>query len=315
MHPHANFPLDILGYIADILGAEDGRPDTETLKVLSLTCKFMIPVCRRHLFSSLKLPFYLTSIRRSLGLRNLLLSHPAMTCYFKILSFDAAAPFCGSDYDILHLICASSSPTTVNIFGGNWNHLTERAKSFSLFLVQNSTAHHLTLKSIGKFPAAALSLCSGLTKLKLCDLDDFTPPDDNYVMKNSNKTALISLHVSSRSNHALATLMAAKDLNIIGTAGLPVRFDRLKQASFQISSPSETLQMYKFLEMAISLESLAIEGKSLSGLDYLFAYAESYGIVQPQGHLLWLTGLGSSLAVNTHPTLRSVNFSLRLSRL
>ncbi|KJA21709.1 hypothetical protein HYPSUDRAFT_87925 [Hypholoma sublateritium FD-334 SS-4] len=292
MHLHADVPLDILGHIADILGSEDGRLDRETLKVLSQTCKFMVPVCRRHLFSSLRLPFYLTSVRRSLGLRNLLLSNPAMTSYFKILSFDVAQPFCGSDYDILHMICASSSPTTVSIFGGNWNYLTERAKSLILALAQNSTVHRLALKSIDNFPAAALSLCSSLNELKLCGINDFASPDDNFIMKNSNKIPLISLHVYSVSNATLATLMApAKDLNTVGVVGLPLRFDRLKQASFQISIPSETLQMYELLEKAVSLELFAIE-------------------VRPQGHLLRLTGLGSRLAVNTHPTLRLAKFSL-----
>lgn len=269
MHPHANFPLDILGYIADILGAEDDRPDTETLKVLSLTCKFMVPVCRRHLFSSLKLPFYLTSIRRSLGLRDLLRLHPAMTWYFKILSFNAAAPFCGSDYDILHLICASSFPTAVSIFGGNWDHLTERAKSLILSLVQNSTALHLTLKNISNFPAAALSRCTGLTELKLCDLDEFALCDENHATENSDTTAPISLHVSGRSNHALATLMKPRDLNTVGTAGSPVRFDRLKQAYFHIVILAEACQMYKLLKAAISLESLAIQGKSLGVMCYI----------------------------------------------
>ena len=264
MVPQVDFPLDILGHIADILGTEDGRPDSDTLNVLSQTCKFMVPVCRRHLFSSLKLPFYLKSTTRSRGLRNLLLSQPAIVHYFKMLYFNTAAPFCGPDYDILRMICASSSPTTVTIFGGSWNHLAEQATSGILSIVQNSADLHLTLQNISRFPATALSLCTGLTELKLSGLHDFALSDNNHVAENSCRTAPISLHVSGRSNHALAILMRPKDLNTVGTAGSPVRFDRLKRAYFKISVLDEAFQMHKLLAAAIALESLEITGTSLT---------------------------------------------------
>ena len=47
-------PLDILLYIIDLLaGGDDG--DVKSLQILSQLCKSMVPLCRKHLFSSLLL--------------------------------------------------------------------------------------------------------------------------------------------------------------------------------------------------------------------------------------------------------------------
>lgn len=306
MAPHVNLPLDILGHIADMLGTEDGRPDSDSLKVLSQTCKFMVPVCRRHLFASLKLPIYLKSTSRSRGVRNLLVSQPAIVHYCKTLYFDTAAPFCGPDYEILRTICASSLPTTVTISGGSWNHLTEQATSAILSIIQSSAALHLTLRNISRFPVTALSLCTGLTELKLHDLHDFALSDNNHVAENCHRTAPVSLHVSGRSNHALATLMRPKDLNAVGTAGSAVRFDRLKRAYFRISVLDEAFQMHKLLAAAIALESVEITGKC--NVENFARRLICFWVVPSEMSLLRLNGLGSSLLVNPHPTLRSAKF-------
>ena len=58
--------------------------------------------------------------------------------------------------------------------------------------------------------------------------------------------------------------MRPKDLNTVGTAGSPVRFDRLKRAYFKISVLDEAFQMHKLLAAAIALESLEITGTSLT---------------------------------------------------
>ncbi|KJA17255.1 hypothetical protein HYPSUDRAFT_1025289 [Hypholoma sublateritium FD-334 SS-4] len=68
-------------------------------------------------------------------------------------------------------ICDSSVLTSVEICSetSDWNGHSEQTKSISLSLIRMPTLRHLSLISCQNFPAATLSLCSGLKTLELCD--------------------------------------------------------------------------------------------------------------------------------------------------
>ena len=53
MEPGTTFPLDIFLYIIDLSAGGDDK-DTKSFRILSQTCKYMVPPCRKH-FLSLRL--------------------------------------------------------------------------------------------------------------------------------------------------------------------------------------------------------------------------------------------------------------------
>ena len=55
--------LDIFLYIIDLLAGERDK-GIKSLQILSHTCKFMVPLCRKHLFSTLNLHSKLCETRR-----------------------------------------------------------------------------------------------------------------------------------------------------------------------------------------------------------------------------------------------------------
>lgn len=213
-------PLDVLGYITDILGTDtlrskqrrkkDRQYSVDTLKMLSLTCKFMVPVCRRHLFAIIRFPFHPRNSERLEGLSEFLLAHPTITTHYLkrlYLKIDPYNPFSISDYDFLQKISDSSSLVFVDlstIHLCNWNrtHLRyyeppEKTKSVILSLIQVLTLRGLTLRDIENFPAAALSLCSGLKELEFDSISNLAPPSANDAMQRPTITTLVSLTLHS----------------------------------------------------------------------------------------------------------------------
>ncbi|KJA24648.1 hypothetical protein HYPSUDRAFT_482766 [Hypholoma sublateritium FD-334 SS-4] len=120
MKTPAKLPLDVLGYIVGIVGAA-GRQSSiyaGTLNTLSLTCKFMVPICRRHLFSKITFPLARRELPLLNGRNEFLLSHPIITThYLKNLVLDTSHDFLTNalEYDLLQIICDSSSLTSFHI--------------------------------------------------------------------------------------------------------------------------------------------------------------------------------------------------------
>ena len=104
-------PPDVLGYIADTLAPgtlyEIDRDVVNALKMLSLTCRFMVPVCRRHLFANVRLPFSNRHFEREIqdSRNQFLLSNPTITMnYSKNLYVEVrrqSEPFSRLDYRLL----------------------------------------------------------------------------------------------------------------------------------------------------------------------------------------------------------------------
>lgn len=321
METPTKLPLDVLGYIADTLVADSprdkNRDAVSALKMLSLTCKFMVPVCRRHLFANIRFPLDRRHFERERQdrLNKLLLSNPTFTMHYsKNLFLEVRQPesFNTSDYDVLGRICHSSSLTSVEISSTNmtdWNMLPKKTKSIILSLIEAPTLRHLTLDYIDKFPAAALSLCSGLEKLALYDIRSLALPGADDALQGPTITALVSLYGSEEYSNTLAALIMSpigRSSVEAGSAGSIVAFDRLKSASFSVSTQDEFAQMCKLLEKAVCLERLKIGGKIIYSLFMLILIDSRTAIGRSAARL---AGLGSSLAANSQSTLRSVKLT------
>ncbi|KJA24647.1 hypothetical protein HYPSUDRAFT_481475 [Hypholoma sublateritium FD-334 SS-4] len=268
METPAKLPLDILGYIVDIVGAFGRQPSiyagTPSLKTLSLTCKFMVPICRRHLFSNINFALFTS---RHLPWRNgrseFLLSHPIITThYLKNLVLDISQEFMISalEYDLLQIICDSSFLTSFHIRSiyMTWNEVPERLKSIILSLIQKPTLHHLTLERMNNFPAAAFSLCCGLTELTLKGIYKLAPHRADDAMQSPKITALVSSNCSV--DDTLAVLMGPVGQSRVGEVNSMIGFDCLRDASFYISTQAEGFQLCQVLERATCLEKLEIQG-------------------------------------------------------
>ncbi|KJA13801.1 hypothetical protein HYPSUDRAFT_49612 [Hypholoma sublateritium FD-334 SS-4] len=290
-------PLDVLGYIADMLGTdiETNQDGFNALKMLCLTCTFMIPVCRRHLFARIRFPIFPRVSRRQNRLTQFLNSNPIIAHYVRNLHLNAAHPFIPLDYDFLQKICDSSSVTSLELsssYSGDWTTLPERLKSITLSCIQIPTLRRLILDRIDIFPAAALSLCSGLKDLTFRGIYRLTPPDSNDVSRRPTITTLVSLTLDSygRRDNALTSLMSGIGQNTSKAAPSYIVFEHLKSLCLSVYTQDDLPQMCELLERTTSLERLTIHAT--------------------RRFVPRLTGLGSSLASNPYPKLRSVTLDL-----
>ena len=62
--PKTTLPLEILLHLIDLLAGGDNE-DIRSLQILSKSCKYMVPPCCKHLFSSLNFHSKLNSERFS----------------------------------------------------------------------------------------------------------------------------------------------------------------------------------------------------------------------------------------------------------
>lgn len=277
----------------------------------------MVPICRRHLFSIIRLSYSHRPPERQEELTEFLLTHPTIRPhYFKNLYIDdvyEAKHFSDSDYALLHRILDTSSLTSVTVsshYPRDWNRLDvpEKAKSVILSLIQMPTLRYLTFDQIDNFPATVLSRCSGLDELAFHRINSLTPPGANDAMQPNTITSLVSFtsHSSHNRNNTLAVLMGPIGRNVAEAAGSVIVLDRLTNVSLGIVSQVEFPQMCKFLERAIRLERLELNGEHhILSFGYILM---DYCIVDYSE--IQLTGLGSSLAANPHPKLRSVTLKL-----
>lgn len=260
METPTKIPLDVLGYIADVL--EPHTSDTtSTLKTLSLTCKFMVPICRRHLFSNIHFSVLRESEWRT-SRSEFLRSHPIFTThYVKNLKLDIneSQAFSAVEYDLLQLFCDSSSLASIQIkqvdfIPTNWNVLPEKTRSYIISLIQIPTLRRLILIRVDSLPAAAFSLCCGLIELTLHDTSNLELPSVDDATQIPKISALVSLNCS------VAVFMSFIGQNKVGPSNLNIAFDCLRDASFEIGTQSEVPQICKLLNKATYLETLRING-------------------------------------------------------
>lgn len=261
MEVPAELPLDILGHVADLLGAESlGERNqwdaVNALKMLCVTCKFMVPICRRHLFAHI---VFSIDLKWKNGFNEFLLSDPIIvTHYVKniYITITQTTGFSTSDYDLLQKICDSSSLTSIGIISidSDWNGYSDKTKSVALSLIQKPTLRNLTLNSIKNFPAAALSLCSGLKKLSFYDSCSLAPPGTGDAVRSPAITTLVVKPFHGY-NGTFASLLQPIGRNTV------IAFGWLKNVSVSVRAPAEFSYMCQILERAICLERLELSGE------------------------------------------------------
>ena len=159
-------PLDILLSIIDLLGAVDDTSSIKSLQILSQTCKFMVPLCRKHLFSSL----YLISNPRLEHFGDLLSKNPDIARYARSLSYEVHNPTSVHELNILDLLQERSSLRSIRLFSTeslNWNSFPELMRSSLVSLIYLPTVIDLDITYFKDFPATALSSCSNLIYVQL----------------------------------------------------------------------------------------------------------------------------------------------------
>ena len=248
-------PLDILLYIIDLLGDDE---DIKSLQILSQTCKFMVPQCRKYIFSSLDLHSELDSERFS----DLLSKNPDIARYVTRLSYCVSIPISDHELNILDLLKEHASLQLIGLSSReswplDWNRdFPESMRSSLVSLFQLSTITHLNISDLNGFPATALSGCSNLIDLQLRKLQ-LSTSDVNQVISRSKIPTPVSLYIN-RKAHGFAALLNSASLH----AGDPiVDFSRLQKARFYLGSRDDVDLVMELIKLTTRLEYLKIVGE------------------------------------------------------
>ncbi|KIM37822.1 hypothetical protein M413DRAFT_30730 [Hebeloma cylindrosporum] len=282
MEPSTTLPFDILASIIDLFAGGDVG-DIKSLQCLSQACKFMVPLCRKHLFSTIYLPGKWKSERFS----DLLSKNPDIARYVRSLNYIFQKPISDHELHIFDVLKEGSSLQSIELQSEivHWNDFPESIQSSLLFLIQLPTVTQLNIRSFKGFPATPLSRCSNLINLRLHGWLQIAPPQVNQVTSRSKIPTLISLSVGAKAYDCLSVLM-----NSAGrySGGPIVDVSRLQRASFTVDSPGNMGLVIELIKVTTRLEffSLALDKP-----------AE-------------VTGLGASLAINAYRTLKFLELSV-----
>ena len=188
--------LKVVGII-DLLADGDDE-DVKSLRILSQVCKSMVPLCRKHLFSSLNLHRESDSERFS----GLLLKNPDIARYVKSFHYAVChLPISVHELNILLILKKRSSLQSIRVQSAMaWNNLAESIRSSLVSLIQLPTFTSLSIESFKGFPSTALSGCGNLNHLQLGGLNLATStPEVNRVISRSKIPAPLSLIISTES--------------------------------------------------------------------------------------------------------------------
>ena len=253
MEPRTTLPLDILLYIIELLASSGDDEDIKSLQILSRSCKSMVPLCRKHLFSSLRLRSKLDSDRFS----DLLSKIPDIACYVRSLDYSAYNPITDRELNILDMLKERSSLRSIELWSPNldWNDFPETIRSSLVSLIQLPTVTHLDIYSFEGFPAMALSGCSNLIKLGLRELE-LVPPEVDQVISRSKIPTPVSLYCCTvECGLAARTLLNSASLH----AGGPiVDFSLLLSAGFDVGFGGDIDHVNELIKVTTRLEYLFI---------------------------------------------------------
>ena len=247
-------PLEILLYTIDLLA---GGRDIESLRILSQACKSTLPLCRKHLFSSLRLCGDSNSVRFS----DLLSKNPDIARYVRSLNYLVLYNLSSChEVKIFEMLKKCSSLRSIELCSAKpdceWNNLTESIRSSMLSLIQLPTVTSLIIYSIRGFPATALSECGNLIDLSLGALN-LASPEVNQVISRGKIPAPVSLYIK-KDTYGFAVLLNSASLH----AGGPiVDFSRLQKAEFHMESQDEVNQVIELIRVTTRLEYIKIKGE------------------------------------------------------
>ena len=256
MEPKPTLPLDILLHIIDLLARSSGDsmdPNTiRSLQILSLACKSMVPLCRKHLFSSLKL----NSNSKTEGYNDLLSKSPDIACYTKKL-FLLCNPII--NHDFLDILKKHSSLHWITLTGSkslSWNDFPESLQSSLVSLIKLPTLSSLSIYSFTMFPAAAIAGCSNLNYLQVVGAK-LTPPEINQVIPPRSKIPSPELLDFNADIYGIEVLLNSANLDE-GGSGPIVDFSRLQKAMLIVVSQRDVDLVYEMIKMTTRLEFFGI---------------------------------------------------------
>jgi hypothetical protein len=247
-------PLDILLYIIDLLAGGDDE-DIKSLQILSQACKSMVPLCRKHLFSSLRL----RSRWDSDCFSYLLTTNPDIARYVRSLNYTVCDPIYDHELNILDILKEHSSLQSIKLRSPEgymfiWSRLPELLRSSLVSLIQLPTVTHLDIQDFQKFPATALSRCSNLIDLRLERLE-LAPPEVNKVISRSKIPTPVSLYTGVGAYDGLAVLLNSASLH----AGGPiVDFSLLQKASFVVDLQGDIGHVNELIKATTCLQYINI---------------------------------------------------------
>ena len=294
-------PLDILLYIIVLLSdsARYDYEDVKSLRNLSQTCKFMVPLCRKHLFSYRLLHSKEDSERFS----GLLLKNPDIAGYLRNLNYRFYLPISDHELKILEILKKCSSLKMIKLSSPGileWNDLPESMRSSLVFLTQLPSVTYLDIDDIIGFPATALSGCSNLIDLRLGKLD--LVPEVNQVISRSRISTPLSLYMW-KICHGLAYLLNSASPHAGGTI---INFSRLQKTVFDVEFQGDIGQINELIKVTSRLEHFNLNRERTGVVSYPSKFDRIFLVVQPLG----LTGLGASLAVNAYRTIKTLEFGV-----
>ena len=256
--PNTTLPLDILLHLIDLLAGGDDE-DIRSLQILSQTCKYMVPPCRKHLFSSLNLHSELNSERFS----DLLSKNPDIARYVTSLNYRVYNPISDHKFNsILDILKKHSSLKSIQLSSPGylyWNAFPESIRSSLIFLIQLPTVSHLDLKDFKEFPVTALLGCSNLIDLHLQRIE-FTLPEVSQVILNSRISTPVSLGIT-KEIYGLAILQNSESLV---EGGPIVDFSRLQKVEFVVESQDDIVQVNELINVTTQLEYFYMGGEWLT---------------------------------------------------
>ena len=244
-------PLDILLYIIDLLAGGDDE-DVKSLQMLSQACKSMVPLCRKHLFSSIRL----ISESKSERFSDLLSKNPDIARYVRTLYYSFFHIPQAHELNTIEILKERSPLHAIQLSSRrdwDWNDFPESIRSSLVSLFQLPTVTFLGIYLFNEFPATALSGCGNLIDLQLGCLK-LDPPKVNQVISRSKITTPVSLCIK-KETYGLADLLNSASLHL----GDPiVDLSRLQKAEFDVESRDDLAQVYELIKATTRLEYLSL---------------------------------------------------------
>jgi hypothetical protein len=251
-------PLDILLHIIDLLASGDDG-DIKSLQILSQACKSMVPLCRKHLFSSIRLRG-----RWQIDcFSNLLTKNPDIARYMRSLNYALSERRTYyHELNILNMLKEHSSLQSIKLRSPSgcmllWSSFPKKLRLSLVSLIQLPTVTHLDIKYFRKFPAMVLSRCSNLIDLRL-EMLEMAPLELNQVISRSKIPTPVSLFTLRAFDDGLAILLNSASLR----AGGPiVDFSLLQKASFVVDHPDEIDHVSELIKVTTRLQYVYIESE------------------------------------------------------
>ena len=267
----------------------------------------MVPICRKHLFSSLDLVS--TSISNSGHFSDLLLVNPDIARYVRSLNYKLYNPFTSSLSDheltLLNILKVRSPLKSIELFspGLDWNDYPESIRLSLLSLIELPTVTHLDIRIFKRFPATAISGCTNLINLQFGDIE-WTLPDSEFdhVIPRSKIPTPAFLNIKRRT-HGFAALLISASLHTVGL----IDFSHVQTVIFQVEFRGDTDNINKLIKLTRRLRYVEIKSECLALFKVLSLQnfdRKKYFVVH--FHPFELAGLGESLAISASRTLTSL---------